>query len=74
MSGIVTARINASGNVIGFDVADRTRVYKTAPKVEIVGDGLGAKALASMSCLDNDTRDLLGYTKIGAGRYIDCPS
>ena len=74
VSGIVSARINASGNVIGFDVADRTRVYKNAPKVEIVGDGLGAKALASMSCLDNDTRDLLGYTKIGAGRYIDCPS
>jgi hypothetical protein len=74
-SSLVTARINASGFVIGFDVLDRTQIFDNAPTVEIVGGGgFGAKALASLSCLDSDTRDLLGYAKIGTGRYVDCPS
>ena len=47
-SSLVTARINASGFVIGFDVLDRTQIFDTAPTVEIVGGGLGAKALASI--------------------------
>ena len=72
---MVVARINASGFVIGFDVLDRTQIFDNAPTVEIVGGGgFGAKALASLSCLDSDTRDLLGYAKIGTGRYVDCPS
>ena len=71
----VVARINAAGFVVGFDVIDRTQIYDSAPTVTIVGGGgFGANALASLSCLDSETRDLLGYAKIGTGRYVDCPS
>ena len=71
----VVARINAAGFVIGFDVIDRSTIYDTAPTVDIIGGGgFGANALASLSCLDSETRDLLGYAKIGTGRYVDCPS
>lgn len=71
----VVARINADGFVIGFDVIDRSTIYDSAPTIDIVGGGgFGANALASLSCLDSETRDLLGYAKIGTGRYVDCPS
>ena len=74
-AGKVIARINADGFVIGFDVIDRSTIYDTAPTVDIVGGGgFGANALASLSCLDSETRDLLGYAKVGTGRYVDCPS
>ena len=74
-SSLVVARINSNGFVIGFDVVDRTKIFDVAPKVEIVGGGgYGAYALASLSCLDSETRDLLGYAKIGTGRYVDCPT
>ena len=75
IAGKVVARINADGFVIGFDVIDRSTIYDTAPTVDIVGGGgFGANALASLSCLDSETRDLLGYAKVGTGRYVDCPS
>jgi hypothetical protein len=74
-STLVVARINSQGFVVGFDVVNRTTIFDVAPTVEIVGGGgYGAKALASLSCLDSETRDLLGYAKIGTGRYVDCPS
>ena len=74
-AGKVIARINADGFVIGFDVIDRSTIYDTAPTVDIIGGGgFGANALASLSCLDSETRDLLGYAKVGTGRYVDCPS
>ena len=73
-SGIVVARINGKGQVVGFDVVTRGIIYEKAPTIEIIGNGFGAKALASMSCLDSDTRDRLGYAKIGTGRYVDCPT
>ena len=69
-----SARINSNGFVSGFDVIDRTTVFDESPKVEIVGDGFGAFAVASLVCLDSETRDLLGYAKIGTGRYVDCPT
>ena len=74
-SSLVTARVNSNGFVSGFDVVDRTTVFPEAPTVEIVGGGgYGAKAVASLVCLDSETRDLLGYAKIGTGRYVDCPT
>ena len=73
-SGIVVARINGKGQVVGFDIITRGIIYEKAPTIEIIGNGFGAKALASMSCLDSDTRDRLGYAKIGTGRYVDCPT
>ena len=75
VSTLAVAKINDKGFVVGFEVLDRTTVYDTPPTIEIIGgNGYGAKALASMSCLDSDTRDTLGYAKIGTGRYVDCPS
>ena len=73
-SSLVTARVNSNGFVSGFDVIDRTTVFDESPKVEIVGDGFGAFAVASLVCLDSETRDLLGYAKVGTGSYVDCPT
>lgn len=74
-SSLVTARVNSDGFVSGFDVVNRTTVFAEAPTVEIVGGGgYGAKAVASLVCLDSEARDLLGYAKIGTGRYVDCPT
>ena len=73
-SSLVSARINSNGFVSGFDVIDRTTVFDESPKVEIVGDGFGAFAVASLVCLDSETRDLLGYAKVGTGSYVDCPT
>lgn len=74
-SSLVVARINAQGFVSGFDVVNRTTIFESSPTVEIIGGGgFGAKALASLACIDSETRDLLGYAKIGTGRYVDCPS
>ena len=74
-STVAVAKINDKGYVVGFEVIDRSTVYDTAPLIEIIGgNGYGAKALASMSCLDSDTRSMLGYAKIGTGRYVDCPT
>ena len=74
-STVAVAKINDKGYVVGFEVIDRSTVYDTPPLIEIVGgNGFGAKALASMSCLDSDTRSMLGYAKIGTGRYVDCPT
>ena len=74
-STVAVAKINDKGFVVGFEVIDRTTVYDTPPSIEIIGgNGFGAKALASMTCLDSDTRSELGYAKIGTGRYVDCPT
>ena len=74
-STVAVAKINDKGYVVGFEVIDRSTVYDTPPLIEIIGgSGYGAKALASMSCLDSDTRSMLGYAKIGTGRYVDCPT
>lgn len=74
-SSLVVSRINSQGFVVGFDVIDRTQIFDSSPTIEIIGGGgYGAKALASLSCIDSETRDLLGYAKIGTGRYVDCPA
>ena len=72
--GIAEAVINSDGFVLGARILDRTRTFDKFPKIDIVGGGgYGAKILPSLACLDTTDLTTRGATKIGTGKYIDCP-
>jgi hypothetical protein len=72
--GVAEAVVNEDGFVIGGRVLDRSRTYDKYPEIIIVGGGgYGAKLLPSLVCLDTDALSTVGSTKIGTGRYVDCP-
>ena len=72
--GVAEAVINEDGFVIGARVLNRTINFERLPKIELVGGGgYGARLLPSLSCLDTTALTTVGATKIGTGKYIDCP-
>ena len=72
--GVAEAIINDDGFVIGARMLDRTKVFNSFPEIVIVGGGgYGARLLPSLVCLDTDGLSKVGSTKIGTGRYVDCP-
>ena len=72
--GVAEAIINDDGFVIGARVLDRETTFLTLPSVDIVGGGgYGARLLPSLACLDTEQLTTIGSTKIGTGKYIDCP-
>lgn len=71
---IAEAIINDDGFVIGARTLNREITYDRYPVIEIVGGGgYGAKLLPSLACLDTVGLTRVGATKIGTGRYVDCP-
>jgi hypothetical protein len=73
-SNVAEAIINDDGFVIGARTLDRRITFDKFPKIEIIGGGgYGAKLLPSLACLDTDGLTTIGSTKIGTGRYVDCP-
>ena len=72
--GIAEAIINPDGLVIGAVVLDRAKYFDEFPEIDIIGGGgYGAQLLPSLACLDSNRLEIIGSTKIGTGRYIDCP-
>jgi hypothetical protein len=72
--GIAEAIINEDGFVIGARILDRERTFSSIPRVLVVGgNGFGAKLIPSLVCLDTEALSTIGSTKIGTGRYVDCP-
>jgi len=72
--GVAEAVINDDGFVIGARILDRTRTFDKFPAIDIIGgNGYGAKLLPSLACLETEALSTIGATKIGTGRYIDCP-
>lgn len=62
------------GRVVSVRVLDREITFEEYPEVLIIGGGgLGAKWIPSFACLDTPTLAAVGSTKIGTGRYVDCP-
>ena len=60
--------------VISVRIKNRSMTFKSHPEVRIIGGGgYGAKVIASIVCLDPETRVKIGSAKIGTGSYIDCP-
>ena len=71
---VVEAIVNDDGFVIGVNVLDRTLTFDKFPTIEFIGGGgFGAKMIPSLVCLDTDGLSKVGSTKIGTGKYIDCP-
>ena len=72
--GVAEAIINDDGFVIGARVLDRALTFEEMPEIRIIGTtGSGAKMLPSLVCLGTDALVEVGATKIGTGRYVDCP-
>ena len=72
--GLAEAIINDAGFLIGARMLDRTKTFEGFPEIKIVGGGgYGAQLLPSLVCLDTDGLSKIGSTKIGTGRYVDCP-
>ena len=72
--GVAEAIINDDGFVIGARILDRETTFEELPSVDIIGGGgYGARVLASLACLDTNALANIGSTKIGTGRYVDCP-
>lgn len=71
---VAEAIINDDGFVIGARILDRTKTFPEFPSIQIVGGGgYGAKLLPSLVCLDTEGLVNNESTKIGTGRYVDCP-
>ena len=72
--GVAEAIINDDGFVIGARVLDRALTFERMPEIRVIGTtGSGAKMLPSLVCLGTDALAEVGATKIGTGRYVDCP-
>ncbi len=70
----VAEAIVQNGFVIGARVLNRTLTFDEFPRIELVGGGgYGARLLPSLACLNTDALTAVGATKIGTGRYVDCP-
>ena len=71
---VAEAIINEDGYVIGARILDRTTTFSSYPEIFVIGGGgFGAKLIPSFRCLDTDGLTRIGSTKIGTGRYVDCP-
>jgi len=71
--GIAEAVID-NGFVVGARILNREITFEKFPAIDIIGGGgYGAKLLPSLACLDTEALSTVGATKIGTGKYIDCP-
>jgi len=72
---IARAIINDNGNIVDVQVLDKIKSFEKYPEIVIQGNGYGAKAIPSFSCLDNSKfNQLVGeIAPSGADEVIDCP-
>ena len=62
------------GLLVQVRVLDRTTTYSEFPPIVIRGGGgSGARLIPSLVCLNTEALSAVGSTKIGTGRYVDCP-
>ena len=63
-----------NGLLVQVRVLDRVTTYSEFPPITIKGGGgSGARLLPSLACLNTEALSAVGSTKIGTGRYVDCP-
>jgi hypothetical protein len=63
-----------NGLLVQVRVLDRTTTYSAFPPITIRGGGgSGARLMPSLACLNTEALSAVGSTKIGTGRYVDCP-
>ena len=70
----VAEAVVEDGRVVSVRILDRETTFEEYPEVLIIGGGgIGAKWIPSFACLDTPGLAEIGSTKIGTGRYVDCP-
>ena len=72
---LVKPILNTLGNIIAVDIIDKVKTYDKLPKVEIIGDGAGAKMIPSLSCLETPQYNqyVTDFAPSGTDSVIDCP-
>ena len=70
----VAEAVIENGRVISVRVLDRETTWSGHPEVYIIGGGgNSAKWIPNFKCLPTAKLAEIGSTKIGTGKYIDCP-
>ena len=74
-SNLAKPIVNNSGNIIGVDIINKVKSYDKLPKIEIIGDGAGAKMIPSLSCLETPQYNqyVTDFAPSGTDSVIDCP-
>ena len=70
---VAEAIISEDGFLIGARVLRRELTFDEYPEVRVIGSGAGGKLIPSLKCLSTNELATVGATKIGTGRYVDCP-
>jgi hypothetical protein len=72
---IVKAVINSNGYLVDVEVINKTKTFDAFPTIEIIGTGMGAKAIPSLGCLDEDSYNtyVSSVAPSGTDSVIDCP-
>ena len=70
----VAEAVIKDGRVVSVRVLDRETTWSGHPQVYIIGGGgNSAKWIPNFKCLPTAKLAEIGSTKIGTGKYIDCP-
>ena len=70
----VAEAVIKDGRVVSVRVLDRETTWSGHPQVYIIGGGgNSAKWIPNFKCLPTTKLAEIGSTKIGTGKYIDCP-
>ena len=70
---VAEAVISEDGLLTGAVVLRRELTFSEYPEIRVIGSGAGAKLVPSLKCLSTTELATVGATKIGTGRYVDCP-
>jgi hypothetical protein len=72
---VARAIINDKGNIVDIEVLNKLKPFEGYPEIIIQGNGAGAKAIPSFSCLDNKRFNLLvgEIAPSGVDEVVDCP-
>lgn len=72
---IARAIVDSNGYLVDVEVLNKTKTFDTFPNIQILGVGMGAKAIPSLGCLDEDSyvKYVSSVAPAGTDSVVDCP-